>query len=131
MIEYKTWGKRRGVVHVALWDKKAKAPGYAWFYTQRLLKPDSDQDGDGIETAARAGGYDPFRNGLVFEALNEFGASPFVKDVFVEVDHMPGFKMKTEAIAIATRAMARAGINLHIIQDKAQGNHQSEIPPQK
>ncbi len=128
VVEHWSWGKRRAAVHVALWDKKAKRPAYGWFFTQRLLHPDLDQDGDGIETGWELGGYDPFNNGLIFEALNEFGASPFIKDIFVEVDYMPGFKMKPAAIALATKTMAKAGINLHIVQDEKQGNVRPEIP---
>jgi hypothetical protein len=122
-------GKARQVItHVATWNKAKKKRTYSWYFTQKAIMPDIDQDGDGIETGWELGGYTPLNNGQVFEKLNELGASPFTKDIFVEVDYMPGYKMKAGAIALATRSMAMHGINLHISQERSQGNDHPKIP---
>ncbi len=105
------------------WDGSKKT--YWWAYTQRVLRPGVDQDGDGILTRYELGGLDADGDGKSDEPLHEYGASPFVKDVFVEVDYMyrasprRDLRMSLEAQNIAIAAMAQKGINLHIFQDDA------------
>ncbi|HSP78951.1 MAG TPA: hypothetical protein VLQ93_10505 [Myxococcaceae bacterium] len=94
---------------------------YWWAYTQYVLNMDQDQDGDGILTLHELGGYDTNANGISDVPLHSYGASPFVKDIFVEVDYMQAGTgeteshiMKPEAVNLAVAEMARFGINLHI-----------------
>lgn len=98
---------------------------YWWAFTQEPLKPSVDQDGDGISTRDELGAYDRDADGRSDVPLMWYGASPFVKDVFVEVDYMaaaPGDTVshvfKPQAVDLAVAEMAKMGINLHVFVDQ-------------
>ncbi|WP_375766797.1 hypothetical protein NR798_34640 [Archangium gephyra] len=97
---------------------------YWWVYTQQILNLDVDQDGDGILTLHELGGYDTNSDGVSETPLHSYGASPFGKDIFVEVDYMAAGTgeaeshiMKPAAVNLAVQEMAKFGINLHIFVD--------------
>jgi hypothetical protein len=77
-----------------------------------------DPDRDGLLTRHELGGLDRDSDGRSDEPLHLYGASPFVPDVFVEVDYMVSpdrsFIMKPEAQVLAVREFAKKGMNLHI-----------------
>ena len=96
---------------------------YWWNYTQAELNLEADQDGDGIKTKHELGGYDANNDGVSDEPLQSYGASPFVKDVFLEIDYMahaPGetadLSLRPAATNLATAEMAKLGINLHALK---------------
>ena len=60
-------------------------PGYSVNF---VVEP--DQDGDGIPDAWELSGIDVNQDGIVDLDLTKLGASPFHKDLFVEVDAMQG-----------------------------------------
>jgi len=119
--------------NLARWDSTA-GRSFELVMVQPPLDLDADQDGDAIITRHELGGYDRNRNGTSTEPLHHYGASPFVKDVFVEVDYMEkwgtfdgkpvvvkSLKMQEAAANIAIEEMAKHGINLHIFIDDAIG----------
>jgi len=96
-------------------------PTYWWIYTQYPLLPSEDQDGDAIRTVHELGGYDANGDGIIDEPLNMYGASPFTKDVFVEVDYMAkgpndfeSYIFKPEGASLAVNEFAKKNMNLHI-----------------
>ena len=50
----------------------------------------NDYDGDGIPNSVEINGYDADGDGIIDLDLRAMGASPYHKDVFVEMDYMPG-----------------------------------------
>jgi FG-GAP repeat len=110
---------------------------YWWVYTQYLLRLNDDQDGDGIKTLHELGGYDTDGNGVSDEPLHTYGASPFGRDLFVEVDYMvagsgetQSHLMTTAARNLAVQEMAKFGINLHILVDEALAHDDNLDIPQ-
>jgi len=98
---------------------------YSFAWRQAMFDLAADQDGDAIKTRDELGAYDWNKDGVCDADLAVFGASPFVKDVFVEVDYMveppsrPGAASRSLAPSVevrnlAIREMAKKGINLHI-----------------
>ncbi len=102
----------------------------------------ADSDGDGLLDVWEACGYDAEPDGMIDVNLPALGASPFHKDVFVEIDYMedPGLctpvgcvfghshRPKPEARDIVVKSFSRApvtnpdgssGINLHITVNEA------------
>jgi len=121
--------KRSKIWHliVSRWSSKQKKKTYWWAYTQYAINLKKDQDNDGIKTIHELGGYDPDKDGTSDEPLHTYGASPFVKDIFIELDYLKGkvngvektIKMRDEAVNLAIEEMAAHNINLHIFQDQA------------
>lgn len=107
----------------ARWDRNASRKTYWWAYTQHALRLEQDQDLDGIKTKFELGGFNPNGDARSDEPLHHYGASPFVKDIFVEVDYMlrasprKDLSMALEAQNLSVQEMASKGINLHIFQD--------------
>jgi hypothetical protein len=106
----------------ARWDSVNARNTYWWAFSQRPLVLDEDQDGDGIKTVHELGGFDENGDGFSDEPLPVYGASAFVKDVFVEADFMaaaPGetvnLRLRDAAINRVVTDMARFNINLHVL----------------
>ncbi len=57
------------------------AQEFVWAFTQVPLQPGQDQDGDALLTFVELGG-------VAKVPLHTYGASPFARDIFVEVDYM-------------------------------------------
>ena len=85
-----------------------------------------DLDEDGLLDAWEVYGYDANGDGLVDVDFLALGASPYKKDIFVEVDWMRGSELGDTAKDRLVEAFAYApvsnpdgtrGINLHIIDD--------------
>jgi len=96
-------------------------------YKTNPLAPDTDEDGlkDGWEVK----GYDADGDGIIDVNLPAWGANPLKKDIFVEVDWMPGHSLSSDAKNRLIAAFANApvsnpdgstGIKLHI-DDGAMG----------
>jgi len=110
----------------ARWDSTALNRTYWWAYTNYALLLNVDTDGDAILTKHELGGYDANNDGVSDTPLHHYGASPFYKDIFVEVDYMVAGPGETEshifkpaAVNIAVAAMAEKSINLHVFVDTA------------
>lgn len=93
----------------------------------------NDIDGDMIPTNWEQKGIDINNDNIIDYALNETGASPFHKDLFLEVDYMKFHKPIGNAINDTISSFANSpvcnpdgisGINLHVELDE-------EIPEQK
>lgn len=119
------WDPVNGVWHVfgARFSPRSRRKTYTWAYSQRALKLDDDPDEDGIATRYELGGQDLDQDGLSDEPLYMYGASPFLVDVFVEIDYMEGpeksLRPYDEAIDLAVRELGKGGINLHVVVDSA------------
>jgi len=84
---------------------------------------DNDHLSDGIEVK----GYDVDGDGNVDVNFPAFGANPLVKDIFVEVDWMPGAKtLGSYSIGKLIEAFARHEMVLHIDQGELGGGAETE-----
>jgi len=87
----------------------------------------ADRDGDSLLDAWEEHGIDANGDGDVDDKgdvnLPKMGADPDHKDIFVEVDHMPGYRLEAEPLKMVAQAFDRApvanpdgrdGITLHV-----------------
>ena len=91
-----------------------------------------DSDGDGIPDCWELNGVDVNGSHISFP-----GANPFHRDIFVEVDWMPGWQPTQAALDDVTAAFAnspvvnldgKTGVNLHIVMDEQIGGPNSTYP---
>ena len=82
-----------------------------------------DSDGDGISDIVEINGYDADGDGRPEVDYKKMGANPYHKDVFVEMDYMPGELASEEELDRIVQSFAdlnvtnpdgRAGVNLHL-----------------
>ncbi|MDP2207278.1 MAG: T9SS type A sorting domain-containing protein [Bacteroidota bacterium] len=78
-----------------------------------------DSDGDGIMDSWEMSGWgiDVNSDGIIDQDLNAMGASPYYKDIFVEVDAMTGMAphdSSLQKVADAFAAAGNGGIYLHV-----------------
>ena len=82
-----------------------------------------DIDGDGLSDSVEINGYDADGDGRPEVDYKKMGASPYHKDVFVEMDYMPGELASEEELDRIVQSFAdlnisnpdgRTGINLHL-----------------
>ena len=82
-----------------------------------------DIDGDGLSDNVEINGYDANGDGRPEVDYKKMGASPYHKDVFVEMDYMPGELASEEELDRIVQSFAdlnisnpdgRTGINLHL-----------------
>ena len=78
---------------------------------QRL---DSDRDGDGLPDSWEENGLDVDGDDIPDLDLPAMGADPDHKDIFLELDVMPGHELSQGAIDHVIAAFANAGITLHV-----------------
>ena len=92
-------------------------PGVA----QKVASPDTD--GDGLSDSVEINGYDADGDGRPEVDYKKMGANPYHKDVFVEMDYMPGELASEEELDRIVQSFAdlnvtnpdgRAGVNLHL-----------------
>ena len=92
-------------------------PGVA----QKVASPDTD--GDGLSDSVETNGYDADGDGRPEVDYKKMGANPYHKDVFVEMDYMPGELASEEELDRIVQSFAdlnvtnpdgRAGVNLHL-----------------
>ncbi|HHO57472.1 MAG TPA: hypothetical protein ENJ70_02850 [Thermoplasmatales archaeon] len=91
-----------------------------------------DYDGDGlpIEWEDKYG-FDPFTadncsvdydgdglNSMEEYYMEDMLSDPFARDIFIEADYMPGYRMKEESIEMLYDAFARHNITMHIEMDE-------------
>jgi hypothetical protein len=98
---------------------------------------EGDKDGDGIPDKWETNGIDVNNDGLVDFHLISAGASPWHKDIFLEIDYMAGHQPASSVIPEVVRAFKNApvcnpdksnGIRLHVQLDQ-QIQHQDSITP--
>ena len=89
-----------------------------------------DSDGDGISDIVEINGYDADGDGRPEVDYKKMGANPYHKDVFVEMDYMPGELASEEELDRIVQSFAdlnvtnpdgRAGVNLHLDAGAARG----------
>ena len=89
--------------------------------------PTIDSDNDGISEELEINGIDSNNDGIIDLNLQELGAKPDHKDIFVELDYMPGFKPIEGVIQNVVQSFSNApvtnsdgdnGINLHVFIDE-------------
>ena len=89
-----------------------------------------DSDGDGISDIVEINGYDADGDGRPEVDYKKMGANPYHKDVFVEMDYMPGELASEEELDRIVQSFAdinisnpdgRTGINLHLDAGAARG----------
>ncbi len=111
-----TWGFSLVIVCAGLSPATAAGPG--------------DSDGDGIPDAWEINGYDADGDGIVDVDLPAMGASPYHKDLFVEMDYMPGLLPSAYELGVIVDSFAQLpivnpdgnrGINLHLDAGPARG----------
>ena len=94
-----------------------------WDFTLTLGPAAADTDGDGLLNDWETNGLDVDADGNPDLDLPSMGADPDHKDIFVEVDHMPGHRIPDAQIARVVQAFAdapvanpdgQAGITLHV-----------------
>lgn len=111
-----TWGFTLVVVCAGLSPATAAGPG--------------DSDGDGIPDAWEINGYDADGDGVVDVDLPAMGASPYHKDLFVEMDYMPGLLPSAYELGVIVDSFAQLpiinpdgnrGIALHLDAGPARG----------
>jgi len=82
-----------------------------------------DTDGDGLSDSVEINGYDADGDGRPEVDYKKMGANPYHKDVFVEMDYMPGELASEEELDRIVQSFAdlnvtnpdgRAGVNLHL-----------------
>ena len=82
-----------------------------------------DTDGDGLSDSVETNGYDADGDGRPEVDYKKMGANPYHKDVFVEMDYMPGELASEEELDRIVQSFAdlnvtnpdgRAGVNLHL-----------------
>ena len=82
-----------------------------------------DIDGDGLSDIVEINGYDADGDGRPEVDYKKMGANPYHKDVFVEMDYMPGELASEEELDRIVKSFAdlnisnpdgRTGINLHL-----------------
>ena len=89
-----------------------------------------DIDGDGLSDSVEINGYDADGDGRPEVDYKKMGANPYHKDVFVEMDYMPGELASEEELDRIVQSFAdinisnpdgRTGINLHLDAGAARG----------
>ena len=94
-----------------------------WSFTLSLGQQNSDTDGDALPDSWEEDGVDVDGDGTADLDLPAMGADPDHKDIFIEVDHMPGHRMDDAQIDAVTQAFktapvanpdGQAGITLHV-----------------
>jgi len=89
-----------------------------------------DTDGDGLSDSVETNGYDADGDGRPEVDYKKMGANPYHKDVFVEMDYMPGELASEEELDRIVQSFAdfnlrnpagRTGINLHLDAGAARG----------
>ena len=89
-----------------------------------------DTDGDGLSDSVEINGYDADGDGRPEVDYKKMGANPYHKDVFVEMDYMPGELASEEELDRIVQSFAdinisnpdgRTGINLHLDAGAARG----------
>ena len=112
-------------------------PGVA----QKVASPDTD--GDGLSDSVETNGYDADGDGRPEVDYKKMGANPYHKDVFVEMDYMPGELASEEELDRIVQSFAdlnvtnpdgRAGVNLHLDAGSARSAKYNlgggnEVPP--
>ena len=87
------------------------------------IDPRADFDGDGLPNGWEVDGIDMNKDGLVDLSLSTYGANPYHKDIFIEVDYMKFHRPFDAAMQNVIRAFnnaplgnpdGKSGINLHI-----------------
>ena len=82
-----------------------------------------DIDGDGIPNTWEMKGYDADGDGKIDVDFPGMGANPLKKDIFVEMDYMPGLLPSEEELDRITKIYAdlpmrnpdgSAGVNIHL-----------------
>lgn len=96
-------------------------------FTEVVLPPDEDADGDGLVNKWEQFGVDVNNDNITDLDLPSLGASPLHKDLFVEVDYMQFHKPREEGINHVVGNFSKApvsnpdnnpGINLHVVVDE-------------
>lgn len=97
-----------------------------------------DTDGDALLDSWEIYGYDYNNDGTIDVNLPALGASPYHKDLFVEIDYMPGHKPNATVLARSVATFANApyannpdkkpGIKLHNKVD-SQVPHDNDLNP--
>lgn len=86
-----------------------------------------DIDGDGIGNILEMRGYDGDRDGKLEIDYPGMGANPLKKDLFVEMDYMPGLLASEEELDRITEIFANmpirnpngtTGINIHLEKER-------------
>ena len=87
------------------------------------IDPRADFDGDGLPDGWEVDGIDMNKDGIVDLSLSTYGANPYHKDIFIEVDYMKFHRPFDAAMQNVIRAFnnaplgnpdGKSGINLHI-----------------
>eukprot|EP01006_Ploeotia_vitrea_P035898 TRINITY_DN65948_c6_g4_i3.p1 TRINITY_DN65948_c6_g4~~TRINITY_DN65948_c6_g4_i3.p1 ORF type:complete len:1023 (+),score=570.33 TRINITY_DN65948_c6_g4_i3:55-3123(+) len=109
-------GGERFVTFIAYENGKDNVLRYHHWFSQSVLKPSEDQDGDALTTFFELGGK-------IGVPLHHYGASPFAKDIFLELDYMKSRtksqKLSDTALNLVKRELAAYGINMHTFQEQA------------
>jgi len=86
-----------------------------------------DIDGDGIPNTWEMKGYDGDGDGKIDVDYPAMGANPLKKDIFVEMDYMPGLLASEEELDRITESFAQlplrnpngtTGINIHLEKER-------------
>ena len=86
-----------------------------------------DIDGDGIPNTWEMKGYDADGDGKIDVDYPGMGANPLKKDIFVEMDYMPGLLASEEELDRITESFAQlplrnpnstTGINIHLEKER-------------
>ena len=86
-----------------------------------------DIDGDGIGNILEMRGYDGDLDGKIDVDYPGMGANPLKKDIFVEMDYMPGLLASEEELDRITESFAQlplrnpngtTGINIHLEKER-------------
>lgn len=100
---------------------------HKWFNLQDQLNPSQDLDGDRLLNGWEVNGIDENNDGIVDLSLHAYGANPYHRDIFIEVDFLQSHRPAFNAIFDIVRAFAsaplqnedgRPGINLHVQIDE-------------
>lgn len=88
----------------------------------------ADTDGDKLSDGIEVKGYDVNNDNIIEVDFPAFGANPLVKDIFVEVDWMPGTlrKLGNYAKGKLAEAFAEHDMVLHIDQGELGGGSETE-----
>ncbi len=113
------------VIAIKVKDSYGACQGLAFDLTiEQETSPEEDSDKDGLPNEWETNGIDVNRDGKTDLDLYDLGARPDHKDIFVEIDYMPGQKPKQESLDDVIKVFRESpvdvpkGINLHLIVDE-------------
>jgi hypothetical protein len=86
-----------------------------------------DSDGDRLSDGIEVKGYDVDGDGLTDVNFPSYGANPLIRDIFVEVDWMPGARTLGDYSRMKlSEAFARHNLVLHLDQGELGGGGETE-----